>query len=331
MTEKRIWVIGGANIDIIGSATHPLKEFDSNIGHIKESFGGVGRNIAQACAELGERVSLVTCFGDDEYGSIIEKNCAQIGIDTSYSIKSHKHPTSLYIAILDENRDMRIAMNDMSILEELDAETLKRAIDNMSSDDILVIDSNLDPSYIEYIVDKSPARIASDPVSAAKVMRLKSVLGKISIFKPNAIEAEALTGLKIVDDRTAKASLEWFLERGIDEVLITLGTKGILCGTEERLWHTTHRVVDMDSANGGGDAMFGAYLSRRLRGEDVRNSLEFSIAAAIYKISGAGISRVEARLDDGCQSHNDVDDNLIDKEKAIMKLIETLEIKEKEL
>lgn len=316
MTDKRIWVIGGANIDIVGHAAHPLKEYDSNIGSIRESFGGVGRNIAQACAELGEKVNLVTCFGADAYGRLIEENCAHIGIDTSYSIRSDKHPTSSYIAILDENRDMRIAMNDMSILEELDEKVLKRALDDMTREDILVIDSNLDPSYIEYIVDNSKARIASDPVSAAKIPRLKSVLGKINIFKPNAIEAEALTGIEIADKESAKASLEWFRAHGIDEVLITLGEKGILCGTEEGLWNITHRVVEMESANGGGDAMFGAYLSRRLRGENVRNSIEFAIAAAIHKITGGKEILSETE---------------VEKEEVIKELIKTLDIKEIEL
>ena len=310
MTEKRIWVIGGANIDIIGSATHPLKDYDSNIGYIQESFGGVGRNIAQACAELGQKVNLVTCFGADDYGRLIEENCVRLGI------MSDKHPTSSYIAILDDKRDMRIAMSDMSILEEMDEKMLRRALDDMNSDDILVIDSNLNSDYIEYIVDNSPAKIASDPVSAAKIPRLRSVLGRISIFKPNALEAEALTGISIVDKETAKASLQWFRNQGIDEVLITMGEKGILCGTDEGFWNTTHRIVEMASANGGGDAMFGAYLSMRLRGESVRNAIEFAIAAAIHKITGgkAVLSETET-----------------EKEAAIKALIKTLDIKEIEL
>lgn len=279
------WVIGGANIDIVGAAAHPLKNYDSNIGEITTSFGGVGRNIAQACAELGEKVNLVTCFGCDNFAAQLKESCRALGIDTSYSIDSDKHHTSIYLAILDENRDMRIAMNDMGILSEIDEEVLKPAIESMDKDDILVLDSNLDPALIEYIESKAPARIASDPVSAAKSPRLLGILHGIDIFKPNSVEAEELTGIKIVDEASARESIEWFLERGVKEVIITLGTKGVLLGTpSEKLW-ITHATVEMDSANGGGDAMFGAYLSRRMRGEEPRKAIEFAIAAAIHKIT----------------------------------------------
>ena len=53
-----ICVIGGANIDIVGSSIDPLQNFDSNPGEISIAYGGVGRNIAQICALLGENIKL---------------------------------------------------------------------------------------------------------------------------------------------------------------------------------------------------------------------------------------------------------------------------------
>ena len=295
------WIIGGANIDIIGCAAHPLKDYDSNIGTISTSFGGVGRNIAQACAELGEKVNLVTCFGADGYADVLKESCKALGIDTTFSIDSNKYGTSVYLALLDEHRDMRIAMNDMSILSELDRTALIPALEKMDDNDFLIIDSNLDSRLIEFIVENTSAKIASDPVSAAKAPRLKPVLNKIDIFKPNAVEAQELTGIDIfthvdageeestgtveVDESRARESLEWFLSRGVKEIIITLGSKGVLLGTpSEKLW-ITHKTVEMESANGGGDAMFGAYLSRRMRGDEPRKAIEFAITMAIHKIT----------------------------------------------
>ncbi|MBO4234858.1 MAG: carbohydrate kinase family protein [Firmicutes bacterium] len=335
MGEQRIWVIGGANIDIIGHASHQLKDYDSNMGDIKKSFGGVGRNIAQACAELGESVSLVTCFGADDYGNLIKENCVNLGIDTSFSITSKKHPTSTYLAILDEKRDMRIAMNDMRILEEIDEHVLKTALDEMTLDDYLVLDSNLEPSLIEYITENTPAKIASDPVSAAKIPRLKSVLNRISIFKPNAIESKELTGIEIVDDETARDSLDWFIDRGVEEIIITLGERGILFGNkDEKLW-ITHKTVKMDSANGGGDAMFGAYLSRKIKREDSDSAIRFAIAAAVLKVSGESElnnnSETQTLSNAGNDSTRDRNRRALEREKRIIETINTLDIKERKL
>ena len=328
MKERRIWVIGGANIDIIGISHHSLKDYDSNIGTIRTLFGGVGRNIAEACAELGEKVNLVTCFGCDDYGHLLKEHCARLGIDTSYSIESQSHNTSVYLAILDENRDMRIGMNDMSILSEIDENVLSRALQAMTNDDIMVMDSNLNEELVDYIVSNSPAEIASDPVSAAKISRLERVLGRIGIFKPNAIESEALTGIEILDDESAKKSLDWFSERGVEEIIITLGARGILLGYEgDRIWYT-HKTVEMSSANGGGDALFGAYLSRRIRGEDPREAIKFAMAAAILKISGEYDWEAD---DEECVIFEGLESRHLRKEQLIMEKKEAIEIKERKL
>ena len=291
--DNRIWVIGGANIAIVGVSSHKLKDYDSNIGEITTQFGGVGRNIAQACAELGEKVSLVTCFGNDDQGKLMREHCELIGIDTSFSIVSESHRTSVYLAILDEYRDMRIAMNDMRILDELNKDVIARALKEVKSDDILVIDSNLEGDLLDFITKETDAYIASDPVSAAKIPRLMDVLGRIDIFKPNEIEAKELTGIEITDEESANATLKWFIDKGIKEIIITLGGRGMLFSdSKEKLW-ITHKTIDMDNANGGGDAMFGAYLSKRIRGEAPLKALEFAASSAVLKITGAFIHETD--------------------------------------
>jgi pseudouridine kinase len=50
----KIGIIGGINIDIEGAPFKKLKYQDSNPGKIRLSYGGVGRNIAENLARLGE-------------------------------------------------------------------------------------------------------------------------------------------------------------------------------------------------------------------------------------------------------------------------------------
>lgn len=319
-------------MDIVGVASHSLKDYDSNIGSISTHFGGVGRNIAQSCVEMGESVMLVTCFGCDDYGKLLKEHCDLVGIDTSFSIESSTHGTSVYMAILDEERDMRIALSDMSVLTEIKEEVVSKAIKEMSSDDILVIDSNLDAGLIDFISKSVPARIASDPVSAAKIPRLERFLDRIGIFKPNEIEARELTGITIKDDETARRSLEWFLERGIEEIIITLGSRGILFGNSDKKVWLTHKTVEMDNANGGGDALFGAYLSMRNKGEDPIKALEVAIAVAILKITGEFNSHNMAAYRLGVQVSEEERKELHAKRKQkIAEEIKTLDIKEREL
>ena len=278
-----ICVIGGANIDIVGSSIDPLQNFDSNPGEISIAYGGVGRHIAQICALLGENIKFVTCFSGDSYGQAMKEDCKRLGMDVSMSSTEEDLPSSMYIALLDNNRDMKLGMSDMRMLQPI--------LETLHEDDIIIIDSNLDMESIEYIATHAKARIAADPVSAHKAARLKSVLNHLDIFKPNQFEASELTGIWIKDEETARQSLDWFIEHGVKEVIISMADRGILLGTKEHKTWFTHRQINMENATGGGDSLLGAYVASRLAGKSPLESMRFGISAAVISIEQDAVRR----------------------------------------
>lgn len=286
-----ICVIGGANIDIVGSSIDPLQNFDSNPGEISIAYGGVGRNIAQICALLGENIKFVTCFSGDSYGQSMKEDCKRLGMDVSMSSTVEDLPSSMYIALLDNNRDMKLGMSDMRILRRMDAKMLQPILETLREDDIIIIDSNLDMESIEYIAIHAKARIAADPVSAHKASRLKSVLNHLDIFKPNQFEASELTGIWIKDEETARQNLDWFIEHGVKEVIISMADRGILLGTAEHKTWFTHRPINMENATGGGDSLLGAYVASRLAGKCPLESMRFGISAAVISIEQDAVRR----------------------------------------
>ena len=289
--ENTICVIGGANIDICGSSLEPLKNYDSNPGTIAVSYGGVGRNIAQICALLKQKTKFVTVFSSDEYGQMMRKDCETLGMDTSDCAVDNDLPSSMYIAILDNNRDMKIAMSDMRILRSMTVEMLEPILKRLSKDDIIIIDSNLDMQSIDYILQNAPCRVAADPVSTAKAVRLNDSLSSLSIFKPNQYEAKELTGIWIRDDKSARESLDWFLDKGVDEIIISMADRGILLGTKEKKVWLTHRTISLENATGGGDSLLGAYVSRRAMQEEPLQAIRFGISTAVTAIEQDAVRR----------------------------------------
>ena len=63
--------VGAANLDLNGASCAPLHLRDSNPGHISLSAGGVTRNVCENLARLGADVKLLSCVGDDVFGSYI--------------------------------------------------------------------------------------------------------------------------------------------------------------------------------------------------------------------------------------------------------------------
>ena len=289
----RICVIGGANIDIVGSSIESLRYYDSNPGTISISYGGVGRNIAQILALLGENVSLVTCFSDDSYGTMMRQDCENLGIDTSLSIISHEAPSSMYIAMLDSDRDMKVAMSDMRILREMTPAFLEPVLRSLSDDDMIIIDANLDLKCIACILEKAPCRIAADPVSVSKASRLKDGLSSISVFKPNKYEAQSLSGIEIHDRESAAECLDWFLKQGIDEIIISMAEGGVLAADREGKYWYTHRMILVENATGGGDAFLGAYTAKRLHRVPMKDAVRFAVSAAVTTIEQDAVRRRE--------------------------------------
>lgn len=280
----RIFVIGGANIDICGASNEPLRNYDSNPGTVSVSFGGVGRNIAEYAALLGADVKFVTAFSHDHYGSLLRSDCEKLGIDCSYSITTEEYPTSMYIAILDHDRDMRIAMSDMRILRAFGDEMLERVLNNTAPDDIIIIDANLHLPSLHYIAANAGSILAADPVSVAKAGRLEDVLGRLRIFKPNRFEAEHLCGFAINSDQSMRDALDWFRSKGIQETVISMAERGVLLGTDEVKIHFTHRIAAVENATGGGDSFLAAYICARNEGEEPADAARFAIATALNVI-----------------------------------------------
>ena len=66
---------------------------------------------------------------------------------------------------------------------------------------------------------KSFERVAS----TAKAVKVAPVLGALHTLKPNRIEAELLSGVPIVDDRSLAACADALLATGLHRVFISLG------------------------------------------------------------------------------------------------------------
>ena len=281
--QRNVYVFGAANIDICGRSDHPIVLHDSNIGETSITFGGVGRNIAQFLASMGETPRFVSCFSKDLFGRMMLKDCEEKGIDCSLSVDSDRH-SSYYLAVLDHLGDMHVAVNDMKLMEDMDPQYYADILHQMHEDDILVVDANLNEACLHAVFDNAKCIVAADPVSAAKVSQFMPYLQKISFFKANQIESEKMTGIKIEDTLTGIMSLDWFLQRGIKEIAITLGKNGVLFGNSQGKWYYTHPEVTVINATGGGDSFMSGYLHCRLQGKTANEAIRFAICTAIAVI-----------------------------------------------
>ncbi len=222
-----VYVIGAVNMDLAGTPSAPLRAGDSNPGRVTLTPGGVGRNIAENLRLLGRKVSLVTITGEDTYANVIREHCLNAGIDMQYSFTDPLGRTSVYLCINEQDGDLNVAVSDMSICDELTPAKLEPLLPVLNHGSMVIADANLPEETLTWIAQKVTVPLAADPVSMAKAPRLKGMLSRLALIKPNVPEAELLTGMAVRGDGDLPRIADALHRLGVRRVYISLGAWGV--------------------------------------------------------------------------------------------------------
>ncbi|MGB1238370.1 MAG: PfkB family carbohydrate kinase [Pseudomonadales bacterium] len=278
--------VGGANIDILGLPDFKTEPETSTPGKVSSSLGGVGRNIAENIARLGDRCYLIAPVGNDARGKQLIEQSTQAGILTSHMITLDGHSTSCYLSIVDEGGEMQLAVADMDILEHLTPTMLKKHLPLLHQAKLVVADTNLSPSVLHFLFEHLPEQaIFVDTVSVAKAVKILPFLSSIHTLKPNLLEAQTLAGFNIESDEKLPTLAQWFHDQGVKRIFISLGARGVYFSNGETQGLVTLPPVDICNTNGAGDAMMAALCHSYLDGKSINESAYYSLAAANSALS----------------------------------------------
>jgi pseudouridine kinase len=275
-----VTVVGGVNLDIGGWPGEIPVPGDSNPGAVRMSLGGVGRNIAHNMSLLGLDVRLITVFGDDLNAQKLAASCAEAGIDISRSPVIPGGRTSTYLFINNERGDMLLAVSDMEIYEHLTPALLAARRQMLEDSQVVVLDTNIPAESIAYLADNCRAPLFADPVSTAKAEKLRPVLGRLHTLKPNRIEAELLSGVRITDEASLRSAAQALLDTGLRRVFISLGADGVLAADHTQCLHLPVLPGRTVNTTGCGDAFMAAITWAYLQGTDLSGTARCGLAAA---------------------------------------------------
>ncbi len=286
-TAPYVTVVGGVNVDIGGRPSAALVARDSNPGAVSSSLGGVGRNIAHNMALLGLDVRLLTAFGDDLNAQKVAASCGELGIDISQSPVIPGGRTSTYLFINDEEGDMALAVSDMEIYQHLTPQALAQRHKLLDGSQVVVLDTNIPEESIAWLAENCTAPLFADPVSTAKAVKLKPVLGKLHTLKPNRLEAELLSGVPITDGESLNRAADALLETGLHRVFISLGAGGVFAADRGGRVQLPCLPAELVNATGCGDAFMAAITWAYLQGTGLEDTLRAGLAASAIAMESA--------------------------------------------
>lgn len=287
MKNKYVALIGAANIDIQGFSSNPIIDKDSNPGRIEFCPGGVSRNIAENLARLGTKTELLSAIGDDPNGSLILDSCRDCGIGSDYSLIVPNTVSSVYLAIMDNTKDMALALSDMTISENISVEFLESREGILRGSEAIVFDTCLAADVMDYILKTYESiPIYVDPVSVGKAKALKTIIGKIHTLKMNRLEAEFLSGIRINDESDLDKASLWFLTQGIKRVFITLGSNGAFYRDSKIVVNYKPQKAEIKNATGAGDAFMAGIIYGTLNGYNPEKIVRFATGVSLAALSG---------------------------------------------
>ncbi|MGM0878253.1 MAG: PfkB family carbohydrate kinase [Bacillota bacterium] len=105
----------------------------------------------------------------------------------------------------------------------------------------------------------------------------------------NETEAEYITGIKINDRSNALKAIHWLINRGVKEVIVTLGKKGALYLNQDQdeIYQPAFSVKVVDTT-AAGDTFIGTFMAMRDSNFSTEDSLRFASAAAALTVTRQG-------------------------------------------
>lgn len=267
MNGPRIVVVGSSNTDMVIKAERiPVPGETITGGQFVMAAGGKGANQAVAAARLGAEVTFLAKLGQDMFGDQAVENYRKEDIVTDFILRDPKNSTGVALIMVDALGENLIAVAS-GANHFLLPQDVERAAERIRTADVVMLQLETPMETVEFtarLADDAGVPVILDPAPAAPLS--DALLEQVTYLTPNETEAERLTGVKVEDEASAEAAAMELLQRGAGQVIVTLGAKGALVATPDRVVLVPGYQVEPRDSTAAGDAFNGGLASALARG-----------------------------------------------------------------
>ncbi|WP_125589625.1 ribokinase [Companilactobacillus jidongensis] len=266
---KKIVVLGSINIDTILNITRlPLPGETMAMHDRSTAGGGKGANQAIAAVRAGAETSFIAKIGQDHAADFMLNTFKKDNLDIQHVTMNEKAGTGKAYILLDDNGQNSIliyggANQTITIEDVRKAEKTIKAADCVISD----FETPISATIEMFKIAKANGVITILNPAPAKFEIPNELLKLTDIIAPNETEAEAITGIKVVDEESMQRAAAKMHELGVRTVLITVGSKGSFysCASHENGFVKAFKVKTVDTT-AAGDTFIG-YLAANLKSD----------------------------------------------------------------
>ncbi len=287
---KKVTVFGSFVVDLMGRTPHlPVPGETVKGSMFKMGPGGKGFNQGVAAHKAGADVTMVTKLGKDTFAEVALQAMKELSMDSGRVFFTKETETGAALIMVDESTSQNEIVVVLGACNTITNEEVESLTDLIEASDYLLTQLETNVSSVEKIVDIAYQKGAKVILNTAPVQPIsETVLSKIDLITPNEVEAEILTGICIDSKESADKAANWFFQRGVKNVLITLGSRGVYIATNEKSGIIPAYQVKAIDTTGAGDAFNGGLVAALSEGKDLWEAAQFANALAAISVQRIG-------------------------------------------
>lgn len=281
--------MGSCNTDmVINMERLPLPGETLLGGKFFMNPGGKGANQAVAAARLGGKVLFIAKVGNDPFGVRAVDQYKAEGINTKHVVVDKEHPSGVALILVDAHGE-----NSIAVASGANAHLMPQDIDNargaIEDGDILLMQLETPLETVEHaalLAKQLGKKVILNPAPAHPLP--ESLLRNLYMLIANETEAEFISGTKISDMDSVARAADIICGKGVENVVITLGSKGAFV-KERGAYHQVQGLkVKAVDATAAGDTFCGALCVALAEGRSITEAVEFANRAAAITVTRMG-------------------------------------------
>ena len=286
----KIAVIGSTMMDIVSyTDTMPQAGETRRVSGFLIASGGKRANQAIAAAKLGADVVMMTAVGDDMFGEQSLKNFRKNHIDTSLVKTAEGTSNGIATIIVEASGQNRILINP-GANEKLCPADIEAAGEALAECGLFVLQLEVPLETVYAAIRFAKAhgiKVLLNPAPASRELSLEMAC-QCDFFVPNETELSILVDKPVDTVEQVREAAKSLVERGLTNVIVTMGSRGSLLVTAEETQLVPSLKVDAVDSTGAGDAFIGCFVDTYARTGDVLGSMQRASKYAALSVTRKG-------------------------------------------
>lgn len=287
---KPVVVFGSTVVDLMARAPHIPVPGETIISTMfKMGPGGKGFNQAVAAFKSGADLQLVIKVGRDMFANIMLDTMKELGIDQSFVRYSDDTDTGNALIAVDEGTGQNSIVVTLGANETFTDADIDAALPLFDKSEYLLAQLEINLDATKRVIEEAHKRGVKVILNTAPIQPVDDeTLSKCHIITPNEVEAGELSGIAVDSLESAKKAADYFLKKGPEYVIITLGKQGAYVASKEESLLVPPFLVEAVDTTGAGDAFSGGLLTALSEGKDVFEAAKFASAVAALSVQKLG-------------------------------------------